>query len=111
VFKAAREKGRFAIGVDADQSRSTNYEDVIVASMVKHVDTAVYKSVENVVNGSFKGGEINALGLQKDGVEAIVGTAYDGEIPDDVTSAMEDSREGIVNGDISVPTDPKKVGQ
>ena len=110
VFKAAREKGRFAIGVDADQSKSTNYEDVIVASMVKHVDTAVYNSVEHVVNDNFKGGQINALGLQKDGVEAIIGTAYEDEIPDDVTSAMEDSRKAIVEGDISVPTDPKNVG-
>jgi basic membrane protein A len=111
VFKAAREKGRFAIGVDADQSRSTNYEDVIVASMVKHVDTAVYNSVEHVVNDNFKGGEINSLGLQKDGVEAIMGTAIGSEIPDGVTSALEDSRKGIVDGDISVPKDPKKVGK
>jgi basic membrane protein A len=110
VFKAAREKGRFAIGVDADQSRSTNFEDVIVASMVKHVDTAVYNSVEHVVNGNFKGGQVNALGLQKDGVEAIIGTAYQDEIPDDITSALEDSQQGIVDGDISVPQDPKKVG-
>ncbi|MFW5938439.1 MAG: BMP family lipoprotein, partial [Halanaeroarchaeum sp.] len=109
VFKAAREKGRFAIGVDADQSRSTEYEDVIVASMVKHVDTAVYRSAENVVDGDFKGGEINALGLQKDGVEAIVGTAYEDEIPDEVTSALEESQQAIVDGDISVPEDPENV--
>lgn len=109
VFKAAREKGRFAIGVDADQSRSTDYEDVIVASMVKHVDTAVYRSIENVVNDEFKGGEINALGLQKDGVEAIIGTAYEGEIPDDVTSALEDSRQAIVDGDVEVPQKPGDV--
>lgn len=109
VFKAAREKGRFAIGVDADQSQSTDYEDVIVASMVKHVDTAVYRSVQNVVNDEFKGGEINALGLQKDGVEAIVGTAYEGDIPDEITSALEDSQQAIVDGDIQVPEDPENV--
>jgi basic membrane protein A len=106
VFKAAREKQRFAIGVDADQSRSTSYEDVILASMVKRVDTAVYQSVTNVAQDSFQGGSVNALGLEEDGVAAVIGQGYEGELPGAITSAMSDSREAIIAGDIEVPSTP-----
>ena len=110
VFKAAAERGRYAIGVDSDQSRSApDYADVIVASMVKHVDTAVQRTVKNVVEDSFKGGSVTSLGLSKDGVEAIIGRNFKDAIPKDVTSKLEDSRKAIVNGDIQVPEKPKNV--
>jgi basic membrane protein A len=107
VFGAAQERGRYAIGVDSDQSKSASeYQDVILASMVKHVDTAVYTSVENVVNDEHAGGEVSALGLERGGVEAVLGQSLGDEIPDDVTSALEESKSSIVDGDISVPEDP-----
>lgn len=108
VFGAAQEKGRYAIGVDSDQSKSASeYKDVIVASMVKHVDTAVYTSIENIVNESFKGGNVNALGLADGGVEAVIGQAFQGKLPGEITSKLESSKQAIVDGDIKVPTKPK----
>ncbi|MFB6266193.1 MAG: BMP family protein [Halodesulfurarchaeum sp.] len=110
VFKAAQEEGRFAIGVDADQSKSApEYKDVILASMVKHVDTAVYTAVGNLIEGNFQGGSINRLGLAENGVEAVLGQQLGSEIPSEVTSALESSRQAIINGDISVPQKPKNV--
>ena len=106
VFQAARERGRFAVGVDSDQSRSTDQEDVIVASMVKHVDTAVYTAVESVVDDAFPGGETDSLGLANDGVEAVLGQRYEGELPSAIVSGLEESKQGIVDGDIEVPTEP-----
>jgi len=106
VFKAAQEQGRFAIGVDADQSKSlAKYDDVILASMVKRVDEAVYRSIENVVNGEFEGGSTETLGLEQDGVAVVYGNNIGSEIPEDVTSALDESETGIVEGDIEVPTD------
>lgn len=110
VFKAAKQKSRYAIGVDSDQSKSAkSYADWIVASMVKHVDTAVYNSVKNVANGSFEGGQTHSLGLGKDGVEAVIGQNFTGKIPKKITSKLEKSKQAIINGDISVPKDPKNV--
>jgi basic membrane protein A len=110
VFQAAQEVGRFAIGVDRDQSvTKPSFSDVILASMVKRVDTAVYTSVENVVNDEFQGGQTNALGLAADGVGIVYGQGIGDQVPDEVTSAIEESRTGIVDGDISVPTDPADV--
>jgi basic membrane protein A len=110
VFRAAQDEGRFAIGVDRDQSvTKPGFSDVIIASMTKRVDTAVYDAVTSVVDGAFAGGEVTTLGLEEEGVNAVYGDQLGSEIPDDVKSAVADAREGIVNGDISVPEDPGNV--
>jgi len=107
VFQAAQEQGKFAIGVDADQSKTeSKFADVILASMVKRVDTAVYTAVKSVVEDTFEG-ETNTLGLEENGVECVYGAELGSEIPEDVKSAVADSREAIINGDITVPTEPQ----
>ena len=109
VFQAAREEGRFAIGVDRDQSVTTDYADVILASMVKRVDTAVYNAAEATVNGNFEGGTSTSLGLAEEGVANVYGSELGDQIPDDVKSEVDSARQGIVDGDISVPQDPSNV--
>ncbi|WP_276256073.1 BMP family lipoprotein [Halomontanus rarus] len=104
VFEAAQSAERYAIGVDDDQSISAEgFSDVIVASMVKRVNTAVYESIESVVNGEFEGGSVQDLGLEEDGVEAVIGQDFEGELPGEVTDALAETREGIIGGDIEVP--------
>jgi basic membrane protein A len=110
VFRAAQEEGRYAIGVDSDQSRSApEYKDVILASMVKHVDTAVYNSVSNIVNDEYNGGEVTALGLQSDGVEAVLGQQLGESIPEDVKTKLDESRQQVSGGEITVPEKPENV--
>ncbi|POG54835.1 BMP family lipoprotein [Haloferax marisrubri] len=105
VFQAAKEQGKFAIGVDSDQSQTEpNYSDVILASMVKRVESAVYTSVENVVNDEFNGGTTTTLGLEEDGVAAVYGAELGSEIPQDVKDSLSESREAIIAGDIEIPT-------
>ena len=110
VFQAAQEQGRFAIGVDRDQSiTKSSYADVILASMVKRVDTAVYDAIEAVIDGSFEGGEVTGLGLSDEGVALVYGDQIGSEIPSDVTDEIAASRQGIIDGDISVPDSPDDV--
>ncbi|MFW6003137.1 MAG: BMP family lipoprotein [Halanaeroarchaeum sp.] len=110
VFEAAEEEGRFAIGVDQDQSLTKDsYADVILASMVKRVDTAVYNAIENVADGSFEGGNTTPLGLQDDGVALVYGDQIGSDVPGDVTDAVDSARQGIIDGDISVPESPDDV--
>ncbi|PSQ66182.1 MAG: BMP family ABC transporter substrate-binding protein [Halobacteriales archaeon SW_9_67_24] len=107
VFQAAQEQGRYAIGVDSDQSKSSSqFADVILASMVKRVDNAVFTSIENVANDSFNGGEVTTLGLEGNGVEAVYGTELGSAIPEEVKQAIAQSRERIIAGEIEVPTEP-----
>ncbi|AFK19185.1 BMP family ABC transporter substrate-binding protein [Haloferax mediterranei ATCC 33500] len=105
VFEAAEEKGKFAIGVDSDQSvTEPKYADVILASMVKRVETPVFTSVGNVVNDEFKGGSVTTLGLEEDGIAAVYGNELGSEIPQEVKDKLTKSRESIIAGDIEVPT-------
>lgn len=107
VFQAAQEEGRFAIGVDDDQSESNpGYADVILASMVKRVDTAIYSAAEAVVNDEFAGGETETLGLEQDGVGAEYGAEIGGEIPEEIKSQLEESEQAIIDGEIDVPNEP-----
>jgi basic membrane protein A len=110
VFRAAQERGRFAIGVDRDQSVTRpDYQDVILASMVKRVDNAVYDAIEAEVDGEFPGGEAVSLGLAEGGVAIVYGQQLGSTIPDDVRSEVESSQQAIIDGDISVPSDPSNV--
>ncbi|TKX75834.1 BMP family ABC transporter substrate-binding protein [Halorubrum sp. GN11_10-6_MGM] len=112
VFQAAQEYGRYAIGVDSDQSRSNpRYADAILASMVKRVGTAVYDAAERTIEDALRTGSTTALGLAEDGVALVYGTTLGPVIPDDVRAAIAASGERIVDGDLSVPSKPEAVGQ
>lgn len=110
VFQAAQQAGRYAIGVDSDQSKTkSNYADHILASMVKHVDVAMFNAINGVVEDSFEGGTSTNLGLDQDGVETVYGETLGPEIPENIKSNLETSKEKVASGEISVPTDPSSV--
>ena len=110
VFQAAQSTGNFAVGVDRDQSITLpDYANVILASMVKRVDNAVFTAAQEVVQGSFEGGRQVTLGLADDGVALVYGDQLGDQIPGEVTSAVEEARQSIIDGEISVPTSPSEV--
>ncbi|GGL59124.1 BMP family lipoprotein [Halocalculus aciditolerans] len=110
VFKAAQERGRFAFGVDSDQSKSASeYADVILASMVKRVNNAVFECVGNVVNDEFDGGSVHSLGLAEDGVACVYGAELGGDIPQSAKDKLATSKEQIASGEIEVPQKPENV--
>jgi basic membrane protein A len=100
VFEAARQTGKLAIGVDADQ-----YDEApghILTSMVKGVDAAVYDAVRRVKDGTFRGG-IFQFGLKEQGVGYVYDERNRGLIPDSVHTRVEKLREEIIAGRIQVP--------
>ena len=55
VFKAAKATGNLGIGVDSDQYNSpslADVKDVIMTSMLKNVDVAIYDFITSAVNGN-----------------------------------------------------------
>ncbi len=58
VFEAASESGKLAIGVDSDQYKTADpsVKDVIMTSMLKNVDVAVYDYLTEVNDGNFPSG-------------------------------------------------------
>jgi basic membrane protein A len=101
VFEAARQTGKLAIGVDADQYKEA--PGYVLTSMVKRVDNAVYDAIKRVKENRFKGG-IYEYGLAEDGV----GYVYDANnaqlIPADVRARLEVLKQEIVSGRIKVPS-------
>jgi basic membrane protein A and related proteins len=65
ALDAAKEKHVWGIGVDADQSFLGPH---ILTSAQKKVDQAVFLTIKNVVDGTFKGGRNAVYGLKVDGV-------------------------------------------
>ena len=102
VFEAARDRGKLAIGVDADQYAEAPGH--ILTSMVKGVDAAVFNTVERVKNGTFKGG-ISQFGLAEQGVGYVYDQYNRALIPDSIRTRLEELRSQIIAGNIKVPAE------
>jgi basic membrane protein A len=104
VFQAAQAAGKLAIGVDSDQYNTVKPEslrDVIMTSMLKRVDTAVFDFVKDVADDKFAAGE-KRFDLKSDGV----GYSTSGGKVDDIKSKLEDLKQQIIDGKITVPATP-----
>ncbi len=66
VIQAAKEAGRFAIGVDTDQDGIA--PGSVLTSMVKRTDVAVETVMKDYADSTFPGGQTVTLGLRQDGV-------------------------------------------
>jgi basic membrane protein A len=104
VFEAAVEAGKRAIGVDSDQWQKASAEQqaVIMTSMLKRVDNAVEAFITSYSDGSAKGGTDVTYDLESGGV----GLATSGGYIDDIADVIEDYRQQIIDGSITVPTTP-----
>lgn len=99
VIEAAKEKNKFAIGVDRDQ----NYlapKNVITSSM-KRVDNAVFNVVKDLTQGKFAGGTTIEYGL-KDGAVDIASTTGK-MIPAVLLEDVNNLKKKIIAGKIKIP--------
>jgi len=101
VFNAARAEGKWAIGVDADQRHEAPC--CIVSSMVKGVDVAVFRTIQEVVEGRFVGGGVHELGLAEGGVDLVWDDLTEKVAGPDAKAKIDAIRAEIVAGTIRVP--------
>jgi basic membrane protein A and related proteins len=97
ALDAAKEKGVWGIGVDADQSF---LGDHILTSAVKRVDVSVFKTIEAVQKGETVGGGVTVFGLKEDGVGL---GKLSPEVPQDVADKAEEYKQQILDGSLQVP--------
>jgi Uncharacterized ABC-type transport system, periplasmic component/surface lipoprotein len=90
---------RFVIGVDSNQNMVK--PGYVLTSMVKRVDNAVYQTIQEVVDGNFKGG-IHVFGLDKDGVGYAMDNFNQPLIKPEVITEVEAARQKIISGEIQV---------
>jgi basic membrane protein A len=105
VFQAAQQADRFAVGVDADQSKTLpDYQDVIMGSAVKYINKGTYEVAQAVVEDNWESVQgDNVLGLDSDAVAVVLGQAVGPELPDAVEQNLEESKQAILDGDVTVP--------
>jgi basic membrane protein A len=92
ALDAAKEKGVWGIGVDADQSFLGPH---ILTSATKGVDTAVFDTIKAVQDGSFKGGTDDVFGLAQHGVGL---GKISPKVPKSEVDAVQKIRDEIVAG-------------
>jgi basic membrane protein A len=97
ALDAAKEKGVWGIGVDADQAF---LGDHILTSAQKKVDQAVFQTIEKAVNGETVGGGTSVFGLAEDGVG--LGTISP-NAPQDAVDQTEAQKQKIIDGEIEIP--------
>ena len=96
ALQAAKDKGVWGIGVDADQAY---LGDHILTSAVKRVDQAVFTMIEDQMNDEFPGGKATIFGLAEDGV-GLGDIAEGAKMYED---AVDEARTGVIDGEIEVP--------
>jgi basic membrane protein A and related proteins len=110
LFKAAVEANQLAIGVDSDQSLTASPEQqkLILTSMLKRVDTAVYDTINDLTEGKFTSGT-EVFGLAEDGVDYAVNQYNDNEelLSKDIQAKLDEFKQQIIDGEIKVPTEPE----
>jgi basic membrane protein A and related proteins len=110
LFKAAVEADALAIGVDSDQSltASPEQQDLILTSMLKRVDTAVYDTIKQVTEGEFTTG-FQVFGLAEGGVDYAVNEYNDNDqlLSSDIQAQLDKFKQDIIDGKIKVPVEPK----
>ncbi|MET0740245.1 MAG: BMP family ABC transporter substrate-binding protein, partial [Candidatus Nanopelagicales bacterium] len=102
LFEAAQAAGKLAIGVDSDQYLQPAYaavKDVILTSMIKRVDIAVYEFIKSAVEGDTLTGN-TLFDLEVDGV----GYSTSNDAVSAYVEGVDDYAAQIVDGSLEVPT-------
>lgn len=97
VIEAAKEQGKYAIGVDIDQAYLAP-ENVITSAM-KRCDNAIYDLVEKMTKGEEIQG-VQTYGMDNGGVD--IAPTQD-LLPEEVIAKVQEAKDKILAGDIVVP--------
>ena len=98
---AAKERGKWGVGVDVDQYFTVpNEKDILLTSTVKRLDNAVYGVIEQLLNDEFPGGSNYVGTLENGGVGLAPYHDFEDQIPPETKQEVEEIIEGIKNGTI-----------
>ncbi len=100
VLQAAKEVGRYAIGVDSNQNPLVPGH--VITSDLKEVGKSIYKIFQMIVDGTFEKGKIYSFGVK----EGMVGLAIDEHtraiLPEDVVNRILEIQRKVGEGEIKV---------
>lgn len=98
AIEVAKEKNKYAIGVDMDQNNLA--PDNVISSAMKRVDIGVFDIIEKAKKGEFKGGTAMVYGLKEDAVGIAPTTSKN--VPKEILDFVEEQGNKLINGEIKV---------
>ena len=99
VMQAAADAGKLSIGCDSNQDYI--HPGSVLTSAVKRVDVAVYKTFNDVKNGTWKAGKV-FLGLAEQGVDYSLDEHNRKLITPEMEAKLNQARADIIAGKIKV---------
>jgi basic membrane protein A len=102
VFEAAKAANAHAIGVDSDQALTADpsVRGIIMTSMLKKVDVAVFDFLKSYADGAVKAGP-RTYDLKAGGVDF---STTGGQV-DDIKNKLDEYKQKIISGEIKVPVE------
>lgn len=108
LFDACEEKKKFAIGVDSNQNWIK--PGLVLTSMLKRVDVAVFDAIKQAMNGHFRAGTV-WYGLENHGIDYAMDSYNAKLISPAVREKVEKLRAEILSHKIKVPDYYKKTSR
>lgn len=107
VIDAAKEKGLYTIGVDADQSATFTgideaKEKAIATSVLKNIDTSIIRAVKLHMENALPYGTSESLGLLEGAVGIAKNSVYNEIVSEEVRNKVEQAEASIIAGEIEV---------
>ncbi|NTW56333.1 MAG: BMP family ABC transporter substrate-binding protein [Chlorobiaceae bacterium] len=106
VIEAARETRKLVICTDRDQEPDA--PGFVLTTMLKSVDRAVLKTIENAINGNFKGGGVSVFGLDGRYTDYVYNDRNASLVGAKNHDAVEEMRKAILAGKIVVDGEAAK---
>jgi basic membrane protein A and related proteins len=99
---AQEHDGVYLIGVDTDWTvSSSEYTDIMLTSVLKKMDVAVFESIEMVVEDDFSGGIFIGT-LENDGVDIAPFHELSHLVSSDLQAEVDEIRQAIIAGQMQV---------
>ena len=100
AIEAAKESGKYAIGVDRDQSSLAPKN--VLSSAIKRVDVGVFGLVKELVDGKFEGGTTEVFGLDQNAVGIPDSTSN--LVPKDILDYVKEQSAKFQSGELKAPS-------
>lgn len=109
TLDAAKETGKWAIGVDSDQAllfaeSDPDKANLIPASVMKRVDNSLVRAFDMIAEGTLPWGQAEELGLADGAVGLSENEYYEKLVPQEVRDAIDEAEAKIISGEITVTT-------
>lgn len=99
---AAKERGKWGVGVDVDQYYTLpNEKDILLTSTMKRLDNSVVGVVQMELDGEFPGGSLYVATLENGGVGLAPFHNFEDQIPAELKAEIEAIIEAIKSGELS----------